>query len=155
MHPWDQDQTWGIINGGWNHEVFHDMPLTFGMAGDVPPGESRPNPRGERFRFGRGPGWWRPGGWFSSPLLANPQFRKIFLARTRELLETVYTPERMKPLIGRMRENLREEVELRAKITGGDPRQDLEFFEHCLRGFEQHVELRRRFLLAQPELAAR
>lgn len=153
MHPWDQDQTWGIINGGWNQDVFFDMPLTFGMAGDVPPGESRPNPRGDRFRFGRGgPGWWRPGGWFSAPLLANPHFRKVFLARTREILETVYTPEKMAPLFEAMRENLREEVTLRAEITGGDARHDLDYFELCMRGFEQHVRLRRQFLLSQPEL---
>lgn len=157
MHPWDQDQTWGIINGGWNDEVFHTMPLTFGMTGDVPPGERRqnPNPRGERFGFGRGPGWWRPAGWFSGPLLANPQFRKVFLDRTRELLSSVYTPAKMAALIESMRKNLRDEVALRAEITGGDPKNDLEFFEYSLRAFEQHVELRQRFLLEQPELNRR
>ena len=43
--------------------------------------------------------WWRPGGVFSKPLLANPQFRKLFLARTKELLETVYTEKVFFPLI--------------------------------------------------------
>src|SRR5262249_45553805 len=38
MYPWDQDKTWGYHDGIRGYEVFTDMPLTFGMAGDRPPG---------------------------------------------------------------------------------------------------------------------
>ena len=39
---------------------------------------------------GGGRVWWRRGGHFSGPLLANPHFRKVFLARTRELLDKTF-----------------------------------------------------------------
>src|SRR5947208_3676047 len=86
MYPWDQDKTWGVHDGLQEGELFYDMPLTFGVEGDVPPGwpKDRPPPRG----FGGGAAWWRPGGFFSKPLLANPQFRKHYLARIKEILET-------------------------------------------------------------------
>ena len=38
MYPWDHDKTWGAHDGIRGYEVFFDMPLTFGMAGDLPPG---------------------------------------------------------------------------------------------------------------------
>ena len=50
---------------------------------------------------------------FSGPLLANPQFRRIFLARTKEILERVYTPEVYFPLIDATADRLREDVTLR------------------------------------------
>ena len=88
MYPWDQDKTWGYHDGIVGYEVFVKMPLTFGMAGDVPPGWPKNQAPPEGFGFA-GAAWWRPGGHFSKPLLANPQFRKLFLARTKELLEKV------------------------------------------------------------------
>src|SRR5205807_9259813 len=63
MYPWDQDKTWGYHDGISGYGFFFDMPLTFGMLGDRPPGG--------------GTIWWRPAGHFSGPLLANPRFRKL------------------------------------------------------------------------------
>src|SRR5262249_35098047 len=97
MYPWDQDKTWGFHDGIRGYEVFFDMPLTFGMKGDVRPGWPRGVPAPEV--FGGGPIWWRPGGHFSRPLLANPTFRKLFLARTKELTEKVYTEEVFFPIL--------------------------------------------------------
>jgi len=74
------------------------MPLAFGMAGDRPPGVSGDSARGGRFGRG-GPMWWREGGYFSRPLLANVEFRRLFLARTKEILEKIYTQEVYFPLI--------------------------------------------------------
>src|SRR5206468_1378269 len=44
MYPWDQDKTWGFHDGIRGYEVFFDMPVTFGMAGDVPPGWPKNQP---------------------------------------------------------------------------------------------------------------
>ncbi len=55
MYPWDQDKTWGYHDGIRGYEVFFNMPITFGMEGDRPPGGIR-MPGG--FGFG-GPAWWR------------------------------------------------------------------------------------------------
>src|SRR4029077_4673596 len=79
MYPWDQDKTWGFHDGIRGYEVFYDMPITFGMAGDAPPGMPKNQPAPNNFNFALSI-WWRPGGVFSRPLLANPQFRKHFLA---------------------------------------------------------------------------
>jgi hypothetical protein len=151
MYPWDQDQTWGIMNGQPGN-VFYEMPLTFGMAGDAPPGGGRQRRGGDRFAFGHGPMWWRPGGYFSSPLLANARFRELFLARTREILDNVYTPEKMNPLIDELSGRLRDEVKLRAKLHGSDGKYELQEFDGIIRDFRTHVTKRREFLLAQPEI---
>ncbi|HJZ93843.1 MAG TPA: CotH kinase family protein, partial [Gemmataceae bacterium] len=34
MYAWDQDKTWGLHDGVGGYDVFTDMPLRFGMAGD-------------------------------------------------------------------------------------------------------------------------
>lgn len=150
MYPWDQDQTWGILNHDPDF-VLTTMPVTFGMNGDVPPGQrSRGDSR--QFRFGEGPSWWRPPGYFSGPLLANEQFRPFFLARTREILESVYTPEKIGPVIDSLSKNLRDEVKFRAEITGSDARWDLEQFDRRIRAFHTHLIKRREFLFKQPEI---
>jgi len=159
MYPWDQDKTWGYYDGIRPGEVFFDMPLTFGMEGARPPGarEDRGGPGGFGGPFGGGPfgrggpGWWRDGGHFSRPLLANPQFRKMFLARTREILETIYTEEVYFPLIDELSERLKEDVSLRAKLWG-DPDSGVRLLEENIRSLRAHVTERRRFLLAQEEL---
>ena len=122
MYPWDEDQTWGIIGMRGRGQVFYNMPLTFGMSGDVPPGQPRGGGRagGFGFGFGGGGGWWRPPGWFSGPLLANPQFRKLFLARTKEILETTYTEEIFNPIIDAMEERLQP-----AEVESGISQQSL------------------------------
>lgn len=150
MYPWDQDKTWGFYDGLPEGEVFVNMPLTFGMEGDRPPGWSkdRPAPKG----FGGESPWWRPGGCFSKPLLANSEFRRVFLARTRELLDTVYTEEVFFPIIDELGKRLREEVRLRAGAGKQNPDEAMERFEGNLRSLRQHLTLRRKFLLSQEEL---
>jgi hypothetical protein len=150
MYPWDQDKTWGFHDGIRGYEVFYDMPITFGMAGDAPPGwpRNQPPPTG----IFAGPIWWRPGGHFSKPLLANPQFRKLFLARTKEILETVYTEKEFFPLIKAMGERLEEEVRVRAGLYREDPRSAQERLRRNLESLREHLTKRRKFLLAQAEI---
>lgn len=150
MFPWDQDKTWGFHDGIRGYEVFTDMPLTFGMAGDAPPGwpKNQPPPGG----FGFGAIWWRPGGYLSKPLLANPEFRKVFLARTKELAEKVYTEDKIFPRIQDIAERLRDEVKVRAEVRREDPKQSLTHFERNLDSLREHLTKRRQFLLAQEEI---
>jgi hypothetical protein len=142
MYPWDQDKTWGITDnrGG----VFYQLPLTFGMKGDRPP----PG-QGNNFN-----GWWRPPGWFSGPLLANPYFRRIFLTRVKDITENVYTEKVFFPLIDAMGERLRDEVRIRAQLHGEDPASAIQRFEGNLNWMREHLKKRRAFLLAQKELQA-
>jgi hypothetical protein len=126
------------------------MPVTFGMAGDLPPGwpKDRPPPA----LLAGGPIWWRQGGHFSKPLLANPQFRKLFLARTKELVEKVYTEEVFGPLIKGLGERLEEEVKVRAGLYRQDPNGAVQHLRRNLESLRQHLVQRRRFLLAQDEI---
>jgi hypothetical protein len=157
MYPWDQDQTWGVVNMR-SSTVFYDMPLTFGMDGDKPPGSRRDGAEGGGPLSwppgfgGRGSMWWRPPGYFSGPLLANPQFRKLFLARTKELLETVYTEEQLGPVIDAMSERLRPEVEGRARAKQRDPERAVKSLENNIARLHEHLKKRREFLLAQEEI---
>jgi hypothetical protein len=150
IYPWDQDKTWGFHDGIRGYDVFYDMPITFGMAGDVPPGwpKGQPAPGG----FGFGSIWWRPGGVFSKPLLANPQFRKHFLARTKELLETVYTEKEFFPVIDKMGDRLKDEVKLRAELTRQNPNQAADHLRRNLDSLKDHLTKRRKFLLDQAEI---
>ena len=150
MYAWDHDKTWGITDEGGKPLV--DLPLTFGMEGAEPPGASGRS-RGEGGFFGGGGlGWWRPPGYFSGPLLANPHFRKVFLSRVRKLLDDTCTEQAYYPVIDAMAASLGEDVALRAKARG-------ESAESGKRRLAQNVSLaktflrqRREFLLAQPEL---
>lgn len=151
MYPWDQDKTWGYYDGLQPGQVFYEMPITFGMAGDVPSGQGRTRGRGFGFGGGGAP-WWRDPGYFSGPLLANPSFRKRFLTRTKEILETVYTEEVFVPIINAMGDRLREEVKIRAEVLGERPEQALRRFERNLQDLRVHVKKRREFLLAQDEI---
>ncbi|MBN9689133.1 MAG: CotH kinase family protein [Verrucomicrobia bacterium] len=138
MFPWDQDSTWGL-RGGRGVNVYYTMALTFGMNGDEPP---------ER---GRG-GTWRPPGWFSGPLLANPQFRQVFLRRTRQLLDTVYTEAVLGPVIDYTEKILTPEVRLRAQLLKWDPELAVQQLQYDLGRMREHLRLRREFLLSQSEL---
>jgi hypothetical protein len=138
MFPWDQDKTWGFHDGVRGNEVFVDMPITFGMEGDRPPGNF--------------PAWWRPGGDFSRPLLADPTFRKHFLARVKDLLETVYTEEKFGPVIKELGERLEPEVKLRAEQRREDPKAALDAFHRTLGQLREHLTKRREFLLKQDEI---
>ncbi|HEV8607866.1 MAG TPA: CotH kinase family protein [Tepidisphaeraceae bacterium] len=149
MYPWDQDKTWGFFDGIGGDEVFFDMPLTFGMEGDPRPPE---NGRGGGNPFGGGPAWWRPGGYFSSPLLANPQFRAIFLARVKEILDKNYNEAVYIPLLKEMAARLKDDVVLRARMHGNDAGYAAEMLEHNIQSLQTHLLKRRAFLLDQPEL---
>jgi hypothetical protein len=149
MYPWDQDKTWGYHDAIRGYEVFYDMPTTFGMKGDRPPGYPKNLPAPQNFSTAS---WWRPGGHFSQPLLANPQFRKLFLARTKELLETVYTEEVFFPLIDKMGDRVKEDVRIRAQIRGENPKQSAEHLRRNLESLKEHLTKRRKFLLEQDEI---
>src|SRR6186997_965834 len=151
IYPWDQDKTWGFHDGIRGYEVFYDMPITFGMAGDAPPGMPKNQPAPTNFNFGLSI-WWRPGGVFSRPLLANPQFRKHFLARTKELLETVYTEQVFFPLIDQLGERLKDEVQLRAELRRENLKQTAEHLRRNLESLKEHLTKRRNFLLNQDEI---
>ncbi len=147
MFPWDNDKTWGDYDGAsWRYD-WYDMPLTYGMNSDRPASRSffGGGP------FGGGAGWWRPPGWFSGPLLANPEFRKRFLARLREICETVFTPEKMDPIINSLESRLKPEMLIRAQLTGQDGQGALQNFENDIRSFRNQVVNRRKNILKQLE----
>jgi spore coat protein CotH len=159
MFPGDQDKTWGYYDGLPDDQVFFDMPLTFGMAGDRPPGvQGNRGAGGGGGGFGgfggRGAMWWRQGGPFSQPLLANPQFRKVFLTRTREILERVYTQEIYFPLIDQMATRLGEDVAIRARLRGEDAAAGAKLLARDTDLLKTHLSKRRQFLLEQKELQA-
>ena len=151
MYPWDQDKTWGFHDGLPEGGLFYDLPLTFGMEGDRPPGwpKDRPPPKG---MGAVGHDWWRPGGYFSNPLLANPQFRKHFLARTKEILETIYTEDLFVPIIASFGERLQEEARVRAAATRENPDEATEHLRGNLQSLRDHLTKRRQFLLQQEEI---
>ena len=148
LYPWDQDKTWGYYDGLPDDQVFFDMPITFGMEGDRPPSRGDNN-SGRGFR--RGPRWWRPGGEFSRPLLANPRLRRIFLDRTGEILKTVYTEDVYFPLMDSMAEGIEEEVKLRAEATGRNVEDAMKELERNVGLLKMHLTKRRQFLLEQLE----
>lgn len=145
MYPWDQDKTWGFHDGLGDYDFFYNMPLTFGMQGDRPPGDGG--------AFGGGM-WWRPGGYFSAPLLANPQFRKVFLQRVRDILEKVYTKEVYGPVMDDLADKLKEDVGLRARLNGEKPEEGVKRLQAHLQVLRNHLLKRREFLLNQAELKA-
>lgn len=141
MFPWDQDSTWGLRlggPGGGDDEVFYNMALTFGMNGDEPPSD--------------GGGWWRPPGFFSGPLLANPKFRKVFLGRTKYILESVYTEAAFGPVMDDLEKRLVPEVRVKAQIQKQNPDRAVANFRSELGRARKHLRLRREFLLSQAEL---
>lgn len=133
MFPWDQDKTWGQYDGLPHGQRFTDMPLTFGMNG------------------GRHVGgiWWREPGVFSGPLLAHPKFRPVFLRRTKEILDKVYTQEVYFPILDDMAERLKEDVALRAKMFGQDEKWALRQLEENVGLLKTHLVKRREFLLKE------
>jgi hypothetical protein len=139
MIPWDEDKTWGEYDGASSNYDWYEMPLTMGMKGD----------RGPRGGWGGGGPfggamWWRPPGWFSGPLLANPQFRKLFLARIKELCQTEFTEQRFGPVIQALGNRLREET----KAQGGRGSQQL---DRDIESFHRQLVNRRKFLLKELE----
>jgi len=151
MYPWDQDKTWGYYDGLPDDQVFFNLPLTFGMEGARPP--QAQNDAGGGGGRGRGrPMWWREGGYFSRPLLANPQFRKVFLARTKDVLDRIYTQETYFKLIDEMAARLKDDTALRAKLRGESPDAGRQKLARDVDLLKQHLTKRRQFLLGQKEL---
>ncbi len=144
--PWDEDKTWGDYDGASPQYDWYTMPLSFGMAGDRPKGGFL-----ERFLGRSGPhggqSWWREPGWFSGPLLANPEFRTRFKLRLRELLESQFTLEAMGPVIARIEQTLEPEVRFRAGPREVDSA--VERFRRHIDSFRRQVENRRAFLLQE------
>lgn len=152
IYPWDEDKTWGYYDGGSGANDLYDMPLTFGMTENV-----SSEAEGERGGFGGfrrpgQPGWWRPAGYFSGPLLANPQFREHFLVRLKEIAETIYTDSVFLPIIDNMAERLASEVRLRAEENGEDVDATMKRFRHDIESLQRHIVKRGEFILAQDEL---
>jgi hypothetical protein len=124
------------------------MPLSYGAEGDHPPGETGGRPS-TSYGFRN---WWRAGGYISRPLLANPTFRKHFLARLKELLNSEFTEARLFPLVDGFRDRLREEVEYRAQVTKEDPDRAQKRFESNLASLKEFITKRRQWLLDQEDI---
>lgn len=160
--PWDEDKTWGDYDGASPRYDWYTMPLNFGAAGDMPN-------HGLSGRFGGGPwggaAWWRPPGWFSGPLLANPTFRARFRTVLHDLCVNQFTPEKFGPVLDKLAADLEPEVRYRATLSrgGGSGRpaaanssateaavaaQVQQFRDH-VEGFRQQVVKRREFILAE------
>jgi spore coat protein H len=141
MYPWDEDKTWGEYDGCSPAYDWYEMPLTFGM-GDR-----------ESLGFGGfggfGMGWMRPPGWFSGPLLANREFRRAFLARLKEICTTIFTEEKMVPLIDAMEKRLASEVPIRAELFGASKQAALRQFHDEIQSLRNQVKHRRQFILQQ------
>ncbi len=144
IYPWDEDKTWGAYDGASPPYDFYEMPLTMGMNGDRPTGGGR----------GRGWGgsWWRPGGYFSGPLLANPHFRKRFLRRLKEICLTLFTEEVFYPIMDRMERRLEPEIRLQAEAREAQSQYALQEFRMNMQSFRNQVKYRRRFILSQREI---
>jgi hypothetical protein len=148
MYPWDQDQTWGMA--GPDEELFYDMPLDFGMNGARPAGSKAKPAKPGDFAMGEdesAPWWWRPPGFFSGPLLANPRFRRIYLDRIREILDRVYTREVYFPLIDGLAERLKEDIRLASQETGQPVEGGLKETDFYAKHLKDHLVKRRQFLL--------
>jgi spore coat protein H len=145
IYPWDEDKTWGDYDGASSNYDWYEMPFTYGMAGNQSP---RDFARWGSGIFG-GVSWWRPPGPFSGPLLANPEFRKRFLARVQEICATKFTIQTFFPIIDAMEKRLEPEVRLRATILHQDPRQMLREFADDMDSFREQVQNRRKFILKQ------
>ncbi len=148
FYPWDEDKTWGEFDGWEQDGPLYNMPLTYGAEGDHPPGETPGRPS-TSYGFRQ---WWRAGGYVSRPLLANPTFRKMFLARVKELLASEFTQERLFPLVDLFRERLQDEVRYRAQVKKEDPAQDEKRFESNLASLKEFITKRRQWLLEQEEI---
>ncbi|MCY2955359.1 MAG: CotH kinase family protein, partial [Planctomycetota bacterium] len=147
IYPWDRDKTWGVYDRLPEDRLFIDMALTNGMDGD-----RKPPPDGKGGSADDTIAWWRSGGVFSRPMLANPQFRRLFLARTKELLEKVYTEEGFFPAIDAVADRLQDEVRIRAQATSGNPQAGTDRLRQNVQSLKSYLAKRREFLLKQPEL---
>jgi hypothetical protein len=149
LYPWDLDKTFGDFDGAPPDYAWYDMPLSQGMEGDVSPSLDRSSAtRKQRGPFG-GLSWWRPGGYFSRPLLANPDFRSHFLARLQRHCETEFTEAKLNPWLNNLQRQLDPEVRLRAAVYGEDGSATLQAFYSDIESLRQFIKGRRAFLLRE------
>jgi len=149
IYPWDEDKTWGDYDGASPQYDWYEMPLTFGMKGDTPPRVDRFSKTNNRLGYFGGVSWWRPAGWFSGPLLANPEFRQRFLARLDEVCKSIFTEERFLPVIDALEKRLEPEVAMRAQAMGQNVEQSLRLFHDHIQSFRSQLKFRREFILAE------
>lgn len=143
--PWDEDKTWGDYDGASARYDWYGLPLTYGMTGDQPPSGG-----GNWGGGGFGPGmWWRPAGWFSGPLLAQPEFRARYLKRLKEFVETEFTEAKFRPVIDDLARRLEPEVAHRAEVRGSTEESLLRQFRGDMDSFRRQVTGRRAFLLKE------
>lgn len=148
MIPWDLDKTWGDYDGASSAYDWYELPLTYGMKGDREPGSRGFGLFRSRSNWGFN-GWWRPGGYFSAPLLANPQFRQKFLTRLRVLCQTVFTEKEFLPFINDLEKRLEPEIRYRAQLEGADPSQAVADFRENIDSFRRQLKNRRAYLLTE------
>jgi CotH protein/lamin tail-like protein len=148
LYPWDEDKTWGEYDGWEQQGVLYNLPLTYGAEGDYPPGETGGRPS-DSYGFRQ---WWRAGGYVSRPLLANPTFRKLLLARVKELIESEFTQAHLFPLVDAYQDRLLAEVRYRAQVKNEDPARDEKRFESNLASVKEFITKRRAWLLEQKEV---
>jgi hypothetical protein len=82
-------------------------------------------------------------------LLANPRFRERFLTRLREVCATIFTREKIYPLIDAMEASLEQEVAFRARIDQQDPAVATGQFRRHIQSFRDQVTHRRDFILSE------
>lgn len=143
LFPWDLDKTWGDYDGASPAYDWYGLPLTFGMTGDREPARWFAS---RRHLWGSVE-WWRPPGWFSGPLLANPQFRARYLRRVHELCQTEFTEARFGPVIQHLEANLEPEVRWRAEQFGEPVSEAVGRFRADLDSFRRQLVRRREVLL--------
>jgi hypothetical protein len=85
-------------------------------------------------------------------LLANPTFRKHFLSRVRQLLETEFTEARLFPLVDAIHERLGGEITYRAQVVNESPEVAQRRFESNLESLKEFIRKRRAWLLEQAEI---
>ena len=135
------------------------MPICYGAEGATPQGivktekekRSTPGPSFGGFGGFRGFGrdgfdWWRDGGEFSRPLLANPEFDKRFKRRLAELTKSVFNEEVFGAKIDQLRKSLEPEVRLRARLMGRDEDAAVVNLDRTTRALRRHLVQRRAFV---------
>lgn len=153
--PWDKDKTWGDYDGASPRYDWYEMPLTFGMNNDSSGGRSFLGALFGGGPFGGSTSWWRPPGYFSGPLLANPEFRQRFLSRLREICAKIFTPANVEPLINAMEKRLEPEVRFRAQLYRQRPEAALAEFHADMQSFRNQVANRRKFILEHLDSAGK
>jgi hypothetical protein len=77
---------------------------------------------------------------------------QVFLTRTKEILEKIYTKEVYFPLMGVMASSLEEDVKLRGEATGKATDAARQELARNVELLKDHLVKRRQFLLEQPEV---